>query len=146
MGLYGFGPWKEGPSLTTTGAYLAGRQALDFAGRSIGDVDVLETVVPFAFLIPMILEELGVCERGGSPEYLRQGGLDAEAAQGFNTNGGMLSFGQSFLNCVMDQAIEALQQLDGTAKGRKKAGPKIAMVHSHGGVMAANTVAIFERG
>jgi acetyl-CoA acetyltransferase len=145
MGLYGFGPWKDGPSLTTTGALLAGRQALDFAGLSIHDVDVLETVVPFAFLIPLVLEELGVCERGGSPEYLRRGGLDSEAAHGFNTNGGMLSFGQSFLNCVMDQAIEALQQLDGTAKGRKVARPQIAMVHSHGGVMAANTVAIFER-
>jgi acetyl-CoA acetyltransferase len=145
MGLYGFGPWKDGPSLTTTGAFLAGRQALDFAGLSIRDVDVVETVVPFAFLIPMILEELGLCERGGSPEYLRQGGLDAPAARGFNTNGGMLSFGQSFLNCVMDQAVEALQQLDGTAKGRQVREPKVAMVHSHGGVMAANTVAIFER-
>jgi len=145
MGLYGFGPWIDGPNLTTTGAYLAGRQALDFAGLSIGDVDVLETVVPFAFLIPMILEDLGVCDRGASPEYLRQGGLDSRDAPAFNTNGGMLSFGQSFLNCVMDQAIEALQQLDGTALGRKADEPKIAMVHSHGGVMAANTIAIFER-
>jgi acetyl-CoA acetyltransferase len=144
MGLYGFGPWLDGPSLTTTGAYLAGRQALDFAGLSIDDIDVLETVVPFAFLIPLMLEDLGVCERGSSPEYLRQGGLDSSSLA-FNTNGGMLSFGQSFLNCVMDQAVEALQQLDGTALGRKADQPKIAMVHSHGGVMAANTVAIFER-
>jgi acetyl-CoA acetyltransferase len=145
MGLYGFGPWADGPSLTTTGAYLAGRQAFEFSGFSIRDVDVLETVVPFAFLIPMVLEELGVCERGGSAEYLRQGGLDSPSARGFNTNGGMLSFGQSFLNCVMDQLIEALEQLDGTAKGRRVEAPKVAMVHSHGGVMAANTVALFER-
>jgi acetyl-CoA acetyltransferase len=46
MGLYGFGPWKDGPNLTTTGAYLAGRQALNFAGLSIDDIDVLENGRP----------------------------------------------------------------------------------------------------
>jgi len=146
MGLYGFGPWKDGPNLTTTGAHLAGKQALSFAGLGIEDIDVLETVVPFAFAIPMILEDLGVIEKGGSREFLRQGGLDAKGKLAFNTNGGMLSFGQSFLNCVMDQAVEALQQLDGTALGRQADNPSIAMVHSHGGVLAGHTVAIFERG
>jgi acetyl-CoA acetyltransferase len=145
MGLYGFGPWKEGPNLTTTGAYLAGRQALNFAGLSIDDIDVLETVVPFAFLIPMILEDLGMCERGEVADYLRQGGLDRAARVPINTNGGMISFGQSFLNCVMDQLLEGIQQLDGTALGDRIAGAKRAMVHSHGGVIAAHTVAIFER-
>ncbi len=124
---------------------LAGRQALTFAGLSIDEIDVLETVVPFAFLIPMILEDLGVCARGEVANYLREGGLDRAARVPINTNGGMLSFGQSFLNCVMDQLLEGLQQLDGTALGDRVAGAKRAMVHSHGGVIAAHTVAIFER-
>lgn len=145
MGLYGFGPWVDGPNLTTTGAYLAGRQAFKHAELTIDDIDVLETVVPFAFLIPMILEDLGVCERGGAAAYLRAGGLDRAARVPINTNGGMLSFGQSYLNCVMDQMVEALQQLDGTALGDRVDGARRSMVHSHGGVVAAHTVAIFER-
>jgi acetyl-CoA acetyltransferase len=146
MGLYGFGPWTDGPNLTVTGAFLAGRQALDFAGLGIDDIDVMETVVPFAFLIPMILEDLGVCDRGEVRDYLRAGGLDRAARVPINTNGGMLSFGQSFLNCVMDQLVEGLQQLDGTAQGDCIEGARRALVHSHGGVIAAHTVAIFERG
>ncbi len=145
MGLYGFGPWADGPNLTTTGAHLAGRQAFKHAELTIDDIDVLETVVPFAFLIPMILEDLGVCERGGAGAYLRAGGLDRAARVPINTNGGMLSFGQSYLNCVMDQMVEALQQLDGTALGDRVDGARRSMVHSHGGVVAAHTVAIFER-
>jgi acetyl-CoA acetyltransferase len=145
MGLYGFEPWQDGPNLTITGAYQAGRQALAFAGLTIDDIDVIETVVPFAFLIPMVLEDLGVCERGTVADYLRGGGLDRAARVPINTNGGMLSFGQSFLNCVMDQLLEGLQQLDGTALGDKIEGARKCLVHSHGGMIAAHTVAIFER-
>jgi acetyl-CoA acetyltransferase len=145
MGLYGFGPWSDGPNLTTTGACLAARQALEFAGLSIDNMDVIETAVPFAFLVGMVIEDLGLCERGGIAEYLRAGGLDRSARVPINTNGGMLSFGQSYLNCVMDQMIEALQQLDGTALGETVPGAKRALVHSHGGCNAAHSAVIFER-
>jgi acetyl-CoA acetyltransferase len=145
MGLNPVGPWTDGPNLSVTGALIAARQAFTFAGMTINDIDVAETVVPFAFLIPMMLENLGICEIGGSREYLRAGGIAQKGPLPFNTNGGMLSFGQAHLNCVMDQLIEALQQLDGTALGRQVDDARTALVHSHGGVLAGNTVAILQR-
>lgn len=146
MGLNPVGPWEERPNLTASGARIAARQALSFSGLIIDDIDVAETAVPFAFLIPLMLEDLGICEPGGSREFIRGGGLGPAEPLAFNTNGGMLSFGQAALNCAMDQLIEALQQLDRTALGRCPATPpRTALVHAHGGVIAANTVAVLER-
>jgi acetyl-CoA acetyltransferase len=130
-----------------TGAYPAAQQAYEFAGFGIDDVDVVATPVPFAFLVMMILEDLGLCERGGAPGFVASGALRAAGAPGapaINTNGGSLSFGQSYLNCVMDQLLEVVQQLDGSARGRQVDGARRGLVHSHGGVMAAHTVALLE--
>jgi acetyl-CoA acetyltransferase len=129
LGLSGFGPWQDGPRLAVTG------------------VDVVATPVPFAFLLMMILEDLGLCDRGGAPAFVASGALRAAGRPGapaINTNGGSLSFGQSYLNCVMDQVLEVVQQLDGTALGRRVEGARRGLVHSHGGVMAAHTVALLE--
>jgi acetyl-CoA acetyltransferase len=147
LGLSGFGPWTEGPRLGVTAAYPAARQAYEFAGFGIEDVDVVATPVPFAFLLMMIVEDLGLCERGGAPAFVASGGLRAPGGPGtpaINTNGGSLSFGQSYLNCVMDQLLEVVAQLDGSALGRRVDRARRGLVHSHGGVMAAHTVALLE--
>jgi acetyl-CoA acetyltransferase len=147
LGLSGFGPWKDGPRLAVTGAYPAARQAYEYAGFGIEDVDVIATPVPFAFLMMMILEDLGLCDRGAAAAFVASGALRAPGGPGapaINTNGGSLSFGQSYLNCVMDQLLEVVQQLDGSSLGRQVENARRGLVHSHGGVMAAHTVALLE--
>ncbi|MGH3759328.1 thiolase family protein [Actinophytocola sp.] len=145
MGLYGFGPWADGPNLTVTAAALAARQAYEFGEISAADLDIVNTPLPFAFAILMVLEELELCPPGQVADWVLGGGIDFDGGLPFNTHGGSLSFGQSHLNCIMDCVIESLEQLDGVAKGRQVEDPRTALVHSHGGVLAAHTVAIFER-
>ena len=148
LGLRRFGRRGRGPDLTVTGAYAAARQAYEFAGFGADSIDVLASPVPFAFAVLMLLEDLGMCERGGSAEFVRSGGLRASAmptGPAILTNGGSLSFGQSYLNCAMDQLLEAVQQLEGSALGVIAHDATRALVHSHGGVLAVNTVALLER-
>lgn len=141
-----FGPWKDGPNLTVTGAYPAARQAYEFAGYGIDDIDVVLTPAPFAFLVMMILEDLGLCGRGESAEYVRGGSLRVGGSgPAIASNGGSLSFGQSALNGVMDHLLEGVQQLDGTALGFQALRPSRALIHSHGGCLASHTVALLER-
>ncbi|MFT5138937.1 MAG: acetyl-CoA acetyltransferase [Rhodothermales bacterium] len=148
FGLGGFGPWKERPNVTVSGAYAAAQQAYEFGGFGPDDVDVVSSSVPFAFHVMMILEDLGLCERGGSAEFVARGGLRAKGGPGsplILPNGGSLSFGQSAINCIMDALLEGIQQLDGTALGLKAPDATRALVHAHGGVMACNTVALLEK-
>jgi acetyl-CoA acetyltransferase len=139
MALWGIEPAVE-PNLTTTGAKVASQQAYEMAGFGPEDIDLAQTSAPFTFLNMMMLEDLGFCEKGGGPRFVREGGIDFESGLPFNTNGGYLSFGQAPNG--MHMAVEALQQLRGEALGKQVEGAKRALVHFHGGPAAAHSVVV----
>ncbi len=134
------------PNLTTTGAKIAAGYAYEMAGLKPGDIDLVETSVPFTFANMMMLEDLGFCEKGKGKDFVRGGGIDFDTGLPFNTNGGYLSFGQAPHG--MHMAVEAIEQLRGEAQGKQVEGAKHALAHFHGGPLATHTVGIFsnERG
>lgn len=131
----------ETPNLTTTGAKPASRDAYRMAGLAPDDMDLVETSVPFTFANMMILEDLGFCEKGEGKHFVRNGGIRFEDGLPFNTNGGYLSFGQAPHG--MHMAVEAVEQLRGEAKGKQVQDPRYALVHFHGGPLAAHSAVIF---
>lgn len=136
-GLAGF----ETPNLTTTAARPASRDAYRMAGLGPKDMDLVETSVPFTFANMMVLEDLGFCEKGEGKHFVRGGGIDYDTGLPFNTNGGYLSFGQAPHG--MHMAVEAIEQLRGEARGKQVKDPRHAMVHFHGGPLAAHSTVIF---
>ena len=129
------------PNLTTTGAKVAAEWAYDMAEVGPGDIDAVETSVPFTFANMMMLEDLGFCRKGEGKDFVRGGGIACEGGLPFNTNGGYLSFGQAPHG--MHMAVEAIQQVRGEARGKQVVGAKRALAHFHGGPLATHSVMIF---
>jgi acetyl-CoA acetyltransferase len=139
LGLDGIPPFDE-PNLHTTGAKVAADDAYAMAGFGPDDVDVVESSAPFTFMNLMMLEDLGFAEKGKGKDFVRAGGIAFDGGLPFNTNGGYLSFGQAPNG--MHTALEALQQLRGEAEGKQVEGAERALVHFHGGPMAAHSVVL----
>jgi len=139
MGLTDIAPSRK-PNLTTTGAAVASADAYAMAGLRASDMDLVETSAPFTFLNMMVLEDLGFCPKGEGRDFVGGGGIDFDGGLPFNTNGGYLSFGQAANG--MHMALEAVQQLQGTAHGRQVADAEHALVHFHGGPNGTHSVAL----
>lgn len=140
LGLWGVGPARDGRNITHTGAAVAARRAYEMAALTNADVDLAQTSGPFTFFNLMMLEELGYCEFGEAGAFVERGGIDYEGGRPFNTSGGYLSFGQSAQGLYL--LVESIQQLRGQALGKQVNNAKIALVHGHGGPMAAHTVVL----
>ena len=139
LGLDGIPPFDE-PNLHTTGAKVAADDAYKMAGFGPESVDLVESSAPFTFMNLMMIEDLGFAEKGAGKDFVRAGGIAFDGGLPFNTNGGYLSFGQAPNG--MHTAVEALQQLRGEAEGKQVSDPSRALVHFHGGPMAAHSVAL----
>jgi len=91
------------------------------AGIGPSDVDLAEIYDCFTSTVLMGLEGLGIAERGGGGEFVRQGSLPV------NTHGGLLSEG--YLH-GMNTVAEAALQLQGRAGTRTVAGAETCVVTS----------------
>jgi acetyl-CoA acetyltransferase len=136
LGLDGIPPFDE-PNLHTTGAKVAADDAYAMAGFGPEDVDLVESSAPFTFMNLMMIEDLGFAEKGEGKDFVRNGGIAFDGGLPYNTNGGYLSFGQAPNG--MHTAIEAVQQLRGQAEGKQVDDARRALVHFHGGPMAAHS-------
>jgi acetyl-CoA acetyltransferase len=105
------------PSLTTTATMVAAKDAYAMAGLTPLDMQIVHSVSNFAHISMMMLEDLGFCEKGGAADFMADGRTGPGGSLPFNTNGGMLSFGQGGVSCVMDGIVEVVRQLRGEALG-----------------------------
>ena len=62
-----------------------------------------------------------------------------------NCHGGLLCFGAPWEVPAMYNIIEAVQQLNGNARGRQLRDVRRALVYGNGGVLSASAVAILAR-
>jgi acetyl-CoA acetyltransferase len=131
----------ELPTLTTTGAKEAARQAYEMAGLTAHDVQVAETGSNFSHTIMMGLEDLGFCEKGEAAGFIADGHIDPGGSLPYNTNGGYLWFGQAGISCGMDSIVELIRQLRGQALGRQVEA-EVGLVHGMGGPLSCHTVTI----
>ena len=140
MGLKGVAPAEDGPNITRTGALVAARSAYAMSGLTPKDIDLAQTSAPFSFIIPMMLEEFGLCPQGQGGRFIEEGGIDFDGGFPFNTCGGYLSYGQNGQGLYLLQ--ECIEQIRGVAKGKQVPNASRALVHGHGGPLAAHSVVI----
>ncbi len=140
LGLWGVEPAENGPNLTQMGSVVAAKQAYAMSGLTPKDIDLAQSTVPFSFLIPMMLEQLGFCPTGQGGAFVGAGGMDCNGGFPFNTSGGYLSYGQSTAGLYMVQ--ECMEQIQGKAKGKQVPNAKRALVHGHGGPLGCHSVMI----
>lgn len=113
-----------------SGATVAGPAALQMAGLTIGDVDVLQLYDCFTYTVLVTLEDYGFCSKGEGGDFVSSGVLGPGGTLPVNTGGGELS---SFYFQGMTPLSEGVIQARGQGGGRQAAKSDIVMVSNNGG-------------
>jgi acetyl-CoA acetyltransferase len=128
-------------------AARASRQALEMAGVSIDDVDVMEMHDASAPAELLLYEDLGLCKPGEGGRLIDEGVTAIGGRLPVNTSGGLLAKGHPVGATGIAQAFEIWLQLRRLAGERQVEGAKTGFTHNGGGMVrgeaAATTVHIF---
>lgn len=133
------------PNLTTTGAKQAGQEAFRSAGRSPDDIDVIQIYDCFTNAALLVLEDLGLCEKGEAGALVESGDLEIGGRWPMNTHGGLLAQAHPGRSGGLMHITEAVRQLRGEAEKTQVDGAETALVHGNGGVLSTHAVSILER-
>lgn len=132
----------EMPDLTVSAAVESGPRALEMAGVSRSDVDLLMLYDAFTISTIMFLEDLGYCPKGEGGRFVQDGAIAPGGKLAVNTNGGGLSCMHPGMYGLF-LIIEAVTQLRGDAGARQLANPEIALCHGNGGIFSSQATNIF---
>jgi acetyl-CoA acetyltransferase len=129
------------PDLTTTGTAVSGAKAMDMAGVSHDDVDLLMLYDSFTITTLLLLEDLGFCKKGEGGPFVEDGRLGPGGALPTNTNGGGLSYTHPGMY-GMFLIVEAVKQLRGEGGDRQVPDCDVAIASGSGGVLSAMSTAV----
>ena len=115
-----------------TGAATAGPAALDMAGVTLSDVDVVELYDCYTFTVLVTLEDYGFCEKGEGGPFAASGVLGPGGKLLLNTGGGQLS---GYYMWGMTPLSEAVIQARGQGGARQATAHDIVLVSGNGGVL-----------
>ncbi|ERP90755.1 thiolase [Labrenzia sp. C1B10] len=96
------------------------------------DIDLLQTYDDYPVISMMQIEDLGFCDKGGGPDFVRNRDLTISGDFPHNTSGGQLSAGQAGAAGGFIGLVEALRQVLGTAGGTQVTDATTAMVSGFG--------------
>jgi acetyl-CoA C-acetyltransferase len=127
-------------------AYQASKKAYEMAGKRPQDMNVIEVHDCFTIAEIMVMEAIGLVEKGqGGPAV--EAGLTALGGKfPVNTSGGLKSKGHPVGATGVAQAIEIVEQLRGEAGPRQVKDARLGMTQNMGGSGGTSIVHIFERG
>jgi acetyl-CoA acetyltransferase len=111
----------------------AAGQAFTQAGRTPGEIDVLEVHDAFTIGEVITLEALGIAPRGKGAELAPSGHTARDGAQPVNPSGGLLSRGHPLGATGTAQLAEIAWQLRGRAEARQVARHRVGLVETMGG-------------
>ena len=126
-------------------------RAYEASQLGVSDIDFFGLYDCFPICFVRAIEAVGLASKGGGGAYVESMYKASEASGGkplppdlfpINTHGGLLSFGAPWETPAMYNVIEAVEQLNGTAKDRQVKGAKRAMVYGNGGIFSASSVCI----
>lgn len=129
------------PDLTVTSATESGPRAMDMAGVTHADLDLVMLYDAFTINTILFLEDLGFCPKGEGGRFVQDGRIAPGGGLAVNTNGGGLS-------CVhpgmygLFLIAEAVTQIRGEAGERQLDACHIALCHGSGGTLASQCTAI----
>jgi acetyl-CoA acetyltransferase len=105
----------------------AAHRALQMAGASAKDVDLIELADNTAWHVLAWPEMLGVLEPGQADWMIRKGKFEIDGDLPINPSGGFSSFGEATTAQGVLQVCELVWQLRGQATGRQVPGARLAM-------------------
>jgi acetyl-CoA acetyltransferase len=111
---------------------LAAAAAFEEAGLGPDDLDVVECQDTDSARELLSYEELGLCARGGSGEFLASGATTLGGRLPVNTSGGLLSKGEPLGASALGQVVELVRQLRGECGARQVEGARAALSHTVG--------------
>ncbi|KKM14900.1 hypothetical protein LCGC14_1701460 [marine sediment metagenome] len=142
--------WVRGTALVTgsdqpakdggTGTRAA-RQALEMAGMTIDDINVMEVHDASAPAELMLYEELGICAEGDGGRLVDEGVTEIGGRLPVNTSGGLITKGHPVGATGVSQIYEIWLQLRGEAKDRQVKEAKVGMTHNGGGMIRGEAAA-----
>ena len=124
------------PDLTTTPAAISGPRAMEMAGVTHDDIDVVEVYDSFTYTALVTLEALGFCKPGEGGDFVSNQRTAPGGDFPLNTNGGGLSYTHPGMY-GMFLLIEAVRQLRGECGERQVKDAKLALVNGTGGTLSS---------
>ncbi len=111
---------------------LAAKEAYETAGLAPEDVDVVELQDTDSARELLSYEELGLCPKGASGQWIAEGRTEMTGALPVNPSGGLLSKGEPLGASGLGQIVELYWQLRGQGGPRQVADAKVALGHTVG--------------
>ena len=140
----GHGSWDGSSTLTTP---LAARRAYAEAGieRPREQLDLIEVHDCFSITELVLMEDLGLSDRGRAPFDIRDGRYDSDGSIPCQIDGGLKCFGHPIGATGLRMLYEIYLQLLGRAGPRQLSAPALGLAHNLGGIPNRNvaSVAIF---
>ena len=126
---------SQSADLTVSSAARSGPLALERAGVTLDDVDVLQLYDSFTITVLLTLEDLGFCKKGEGGAFVENGRLGFDGPLPTNTDGGGLSSCHPGMR-GMFLIVEAVRQLRGEAGATQVPDAKVALAHGTGGMLS----------
>jgi acetyl-CoA acetyltransferase len=102
------------------------------AGIAPADIDVVQTYDDYPVISMMQFEDLGFCEKGEGPDFVRKHGFTINGSFPHNTSGGQLSVGQAGAAGGHLGIVECMRQVMNIAGPTQVAGARIGLASGFG--------------
>ena len=119
--------------------------ALDEAGMTKKDIDIWNIYIAYPFAIPMMLEAIGVCERGKAGQFIMDGHTSPGGKCPVSTIGDAVGRGHTGSGVSMATYVETARQLMGKAGERQVPDVKHVFQNTGGGSGMNNIATVWGR-
>lgn len=124
--------FSDDPVMTRGGWQVDRADLYAQAGVGPEAIDMVQTYDDYPVIAMMQFEDLGFCEKGEGPAFVRQHGMTVAGSFPNNTSGGQLSCGQAGAAGGFLGMTETIRQLSGAAGERTVPGAKRGLVGGFG--------------
>ena len=133
--------WDGSHTLTTR---IAASRAYEEAGIAdpAGQIDMLEVHDCFSITELVLMEDLGISERGRAIDDVLDGRYDRDGEVPCQVDGGLKCFGHPIGASGLRMAYEIYLQLLGRAENRQLEAPTTGLAHNLGGVPNRNVASV----
>lgn len=127
--------YYEDPVMTCGGWRVDRDELFAQAGVQHKDIDFIQAYDDYPVIVMMHFEDLGFCDKGEGPEFVRSNTLTHDGSFPSNTSGGQLSAGQAGAAGGFLGVTESIRQLTSQAGGRQVEDAQLGLVAGFGMVV-----------
>jgi acetyl-CoA acetyltransferase len=124
--------YADDPVMVRGGWRMDRDELYAMAGARPGDMDFVQTYDDYPVIVMIQFEDLGFCDKGEGPAFVRGNRFTWDGSFPNNTSGGQLSAGQAGAAGGFLGMTEAIRQLTGQAAGQAVPQAKLGLVSGYG--------------